>query len=184
MTSGTNDTQPTTRTTPDWRRRFEFASHLSQIVATIAVIVSLVYVGLQLSQNTAQLRRAENNATLTQFQAIRLSIYQNRDVAELLAGGLYGDQPLDPADELRMEAFLSEFTWSTFHIWDRARSGFLEKEEFTRGGAPNLARLLCTPRGAAWWQQVKGQFAAGFGQEVDVAIANVPSASALPNCRR
>ena len=181
MASGTNGTPPPA--TRDWRRRFELASHLSQVIASIAVVISLVYVGLQLAQNTGQLRRAENNATLTQFQAIRLSIVENRDVAELLARSLYTGNALDLADELRLEAFLSEFTWSTFHIWDRARSGFLDKEEFTRGGAPNLARMLCTPRGAAWWQVSKAQFASGFAGEVDAAIANMPAGSAPAGCR-
>jgi hypothetical protein len=156
------------------RRRLELASHISQIVAAIAVVVSLIYVGLQLQQNTAQLRRAENNATETQFQAIRLMITQNHDVAELLTAGLTGGQHLDPADELRLETFLSEFTWATFHIWDRAQQGFLDKDEFTRGGAPNLARMLCTARGGAWWTISKRQFVAGFAREVDKALADMP----------
>lgn len=83
-----DETNAPARPKPKRGRTLETASHLSQIIASIAVFISLIYVGLQLSQNTAQLRRAENNATLTQFQAIRLSIIQNRDVAELLATGL------------------------------------------------------------------------------------------------
>ncbi|HEY7799018.1 MAG TPA: hypothetical protein VIA80_09655 [Hyphomonadaceae bacterium] len=183
MASGTSETPPSAPLSRHWSRRVELASHLSQVIASIAVVVSLIYVGIQLAQNTGQLRRAENNATLTQFQAIRLSIIENRDVAELLSRGLYSENALDLADELRLESFLSEFTWSTFHIWDRARSGFLDREEFTRGGAPNLARMLCTPRGAAWWQVSKTQFAAGFAEEVDAAIAAMPSGPAVPGCR-
>ena len=158
-------------------RRLETASHISQIIASIAVVISVVYVAMQLTQSTAQLRRAENNATVMQFQAIRLSIVENRAVAELVFAGLYGAQPLDPPDALRLEAFLSEFTWSTFHIWDRAQAGLLDREEFTRGGAPTLARMLCTRNGNAWWLQNKAQFVAGFGQEVDAAIAKMPPAA-------
>lgn len=156
------------------KRRLEQASHISQIVAAVAVVISLVYVGLQLQQNTAQLRRAENNATETQFQAIRLMITQDRGVAELLSAGLAGQKPLDAADSLRLETFLSEFTWSTFHIWDRAQNGFLDKEEFARGGAPNLARMLCTANGGAWWARSKRQFVAGFARDVDLAIRAMP----------
>jgi hypothetical protein len=156
------------------RRRLEQASHVSQVIASIAVVISLVYVGLQLQQTTAQLKRGENNATLTQFQAIRLSIIENREVADLLTRALYGRLPLDPADQLRLESFLSEFTWSTFHIWDRARTGLLDKEEFTRGGAPNLARMLCTQHGGAWWMRDKAQYAEGFVQDVDKAIGSLP----------
>jgi hypothetical protein len=158
----------------NWGRRWELASYVSQVIASVAVVVTLIYVGVQLQQNTAQLRRAENNATLTQFQAIRLSIVENRDVADLVARAIAGGQQLDPADALRLESLLSEFTWSSFHIWDRARSGLLDEDEFTRGAAPNLARLLCTEQGGAWWRGSRSQFVSGFVADVTKAIADMP----------
>jgi hypothetical protein len=102
MASATNERPSSDPATRHWSDRIELASHLSQVIASITVVVPLVNVGLQLAQNTGRLRRAENKATLTQFQAIRLSIIENRDVAELLARSLYSENALDHADELRL----------------------------------------------------------------------------------
>lgn len=157
-----------------WREQMALAADGAQIVAAIAVIVSLIFVGAQLQQTNSQLRRAENNATLEQFSNIRMMMIENRDVAELLARGWRLDEPLDAADTLRMEVYMSEFTWSSFHVWDRVQQGLLDSDEFTRGTAPNLARQLCTERGSLWWNATKRQFAAGFARDVDGIVAALP----------
>ena len=40
--------------------------YLAQIVGSVAVIVSLVFVGLQIKENTAALQRNEHNSTMAQ----------------------------------------------------------------------------------------------------------------------
>jgi hypothetical protein len=157
-----------------WRDQMALAADGAQIVAAIAVIVSLIFVGAQLQQTNAQLRRTENNATLEQFSNIRMMMIENRDVAELLARGWRLDEPLDAADMLRMEVYMSEFTWSSFHVWDRAQQGLLDSDEFTRGTAPNLARQLCTERGLLWWNRAKREFTSGFARDVDGILAALP----------
>src|SRR6184192_453080 len=43
---------------------FEQLSYLAQIVASIGVIVSLIFVGLQIKHNTGALQRNEHNSTI------------------------------------------------------------------------------------------------------------------------
>ena len=52
---------------------------ISQLVAAVGVILSLVFVGLQIQQNTRALQRAEHNSTMEQWTVIRQAIAQNRD---------------------------------------------------------------------------------------------------------
>ncbi len=68
---------------------FEQISYLAQIVASLGVIVSLIFVGLQIRQNTAALQRNEHNSTMEQWTVIRMAIAKNRDIAELMTGGLH-----------------------------------------------------------------------------------------------
>src|SRR5215831_470179 len=100
---------------------FEQISYLAQIVASIGVIVSLIFVGLQIKQNTRALQRTEHNSTMEQWTVIRQAIAQNRDIAELLTAGLQGERALDAADQLRLEQMLAEHAWAAFHIWDRTQ---------------------------------------------------------------
>jgi len=78
----------------------EQLSSLAQIVASIGVIVSLVFVGLQVRQNTGALQRNEHNSTMAQWTVIRMVIARNRDIAELMTAGLHGESTLDAADQL------------------------------------------------------------------------------------
>src|SRR4029078_6514397 len=100
---------------------FEQISYLAQIVASVGVVVSLVFVGLQIRQNTSALQRNEHNSTMEQWTGIRMALAKHRDIAELMASGLKGDSPLDAADQMRLEMMLNEYAWASFHIWDRTQ---------------------------------------------------------------
>src|SRR5215475_14573411 len=49
---------------------FQQIAYLGHIVASIGVVVSLIFVGLQIRQNTRALERAEHNSTMGQLTVI------------------------------------------------------------------------------------------------------------------
>lgn len=141
---------------------------ISQLVAAIGVVLSLIFVGLQIRQNTAVLQRNEHNSTMTQWTVIRMAIAQNRDIAELMTSGLHGEAALDAADQLRLEHFLNENLWAAFHIWDRTQRGVFPRGTFELTCGPHLCGLLETKRGGAWWHNAKNAgFIPAFAVEVD-----------------
>ena len=151
---------------------FEQIPYLAQIVASIGVIVSLIFVGLQIRQNTAALQRNEHNSTMEQWTVIRMAIAKHRDVAELMTSGLQGESPLDAADQLRLEQMLQENAWAAFHIWDRTQRGIFPKGTFEATGGALLDTLLRTPAGESWWRQAKViGFPPGFVSDVDAVLA-------------
>src|SRR5439155_5100227 len=127
----------------------------SQLIAAVGVILSLVFVGLQVRQNTAALQRNEYNSTMAQWTVIRQAIAGNRDIAELMTAGLSGERALDAADQLRLEQMLSENAWAAFHIWDRTQRGVFPKGAFEATAGALLCGLLRTMRGEAWWHSAK-----------------------------
>src|SRR5436189_3311138 len=127
----------------------EQLSYLAQIAGSIGVILSLVFVGLQIRQNTAALRRNEHNSTMAQWIVVRMAIAGNRDVAELMTAGLRGESAMDAADQLRLEQFLAEHAWAALHIGDRAQRGASHKGTFELTYRPLLSGCLHTTRGGA-----------------------------------
>src|SRR5437660_11667775 len=109
---------------------FEKISYLAQIVASVGVIASLIFVALQIRQNTGALQRSEHNSTMEQWTVIRMAIAKHRDIAELMTSGLRGERALDAADQLRLEQMLQEHAWASFHIWDRTQRGVFPKGTF------------------------------------------------------
>jgi hypothetical protein len=151
---------------------FEQISYLAQIVASIGVIVSLIFVGLQIRQNTGALERNEHNSTMEQWTVIRMAIAKHRDIAELMTAGLHGESALDAADQLRLEQMLQENLWASFHIWERTQRGIFPKGTFELAVGPHLSGLLKTVRGEAWWRDAKHTgFIPGFVADVDALLA-------------
>ena len=150
----------------------EQISYLAQIVASVGVVVSLVFVGLQIRQNTGALQRNEHNSTMEQWTVLRQAIVQNRDVAELMIRGLSGERALDAADQLRLEQMLQEYAWASFHVWERTQRGIFPKGTFEATCGAFLGTLLRTPGGESWWVKAKHVgLPPGFVSDVDAMLA-------------
>ena len=151
---------------------FEQVSYLAQIVASLGVVLSLIFVGLQIKQNTGARQREEHNSTMAQWTVIRMAIAKNRDIAELMTAGLQGERPLDAADQLRLEQMLQENAWASFHIWERTQRGIFPKGTFELSCGAHLCGLLTTARGETWWRNSKQTgFPPGFVLDVDALLA-------------
>jgi hypothetical protein len=146
-------------------------SDLAQIIGAVGLILSLVFVGLQIKHNTAALVRNEHNSTMAQWTVIRQAIATNRDIAELMSNGLHGERALDVADQLRLEQMLQEYAWASFHIWDRTQRGVFPKGTFEATAGVALCDLLRTPRGGTWWAVAKNKgFIPAFVANVDALL--------------
>jgi hypothetical protein len=163
---------------------FEQLSYLAQIIASVAVIASLIFVALQIKQNTSALQRNEHNSTMAQWTVIRMAIAGNRDIAELMTNGLQGERALDAPDQLRLEQMLQEHAWASFHIWDRTQRGVFPKGTFEATAGPLLSEVLTTPRGETWWSNAKHiGFIPEFVHDVDAVLAGTTARQSVNDSR-
>jgi len=143
---------------------------LAEVIGAFGVIAGLAFVGIQLHQNTLQLRRAEANTAMSQGSAFRQLLFHDREMADLLMRGLAG-APLDAVDELRLNAVFSEITYMSRQVWERTRHGVTsESDEFERGVVPQVAPLLTTLRGLTWWRRTRKIFPADFVETMENLI--------------
>lgn len=146
-------------------------TNLAEILASVVVIVSLIFVGYQIRQNTNQLQRDEHNSTMAQWSTIRMALVENRDVAEIWRSGLYGEGELDATDQFRLETLLAEQIWAAYHVWERTKRGILKEGTFQEAVAPLTPAWLSTPRGAPWWSTAKRNYPPSFVADVDAALS-------------
>ena len=160
------------------RMWLEQLSYLAQIAGSIGVIVSLLFVGSQIGQNTRALERNEHNSTMAQWSVIRQAIATHRDIAELMTTGLSGERSRDAADQTRLEHMLQEYAWASFHIWDRTQRGVFPKGTFEATAGALVGDLFRTAGGAAWWRRAKHiGFIPGFVPDLDAVLAKGDEAS-------
>lgn len=144
-------------------------SDLAQVVGSIAVVVSLFYVGFQLHQNTRQLIRNESNTAMLQGSAIRHLMLANPELVELAINAFGSDTELQPADELRARVFLMETTYMAHQVWDRVKGGYAPEDEFKRI-TPTLAPALCSARGLRWWRDARAAYRGDFVRALETAL--------------
>jgi hypothetical protein len=141
---------------------------VSQIIAAAAIVVSLLFVGREIRENTLAIQRGEHNSTMEQWSVIRMALAKNKDLAELMACGLDGSRALDRTEQLRLEQLLAETAWAAFHIWDRTQRGIFPEGTFEFTGGALLCAMLATKRGGEWWVNAKRfTYLPDFVAEVD-----------------
>jgi hypothetical protein len=152
---------------------------LAEVIGAVGVIAGLIFVGIQLRQNTKQMQRGESNAAMVQGSAIRHLMMSNRETAALFVSGLSG-APLDPVDELRLNAFFSEVAYIAMHVWDRVRNGFVPRDELTRV-LPSFSMPMMSVRGKAWWARMRSTLRSEFVAELEELLPELkPKAPVKP----
>ena len=141
--------------------------NFGEFFGAIAVVVTLIFLTLQVRQNTRQMRRAEMNAASTQFSLPRMAIVSDRSLAELLHKAIRTPDEIDQVDQLQVDMWLGEQMNAMFHAWDRSHTGSFEKEFWETTTKPGLAQILAVAAGSKWWDQNRLGFILEFRGEVD-----------------
>jgi hypothetical protein len=152
----------------------EDLGNIGEFVAAIGVIISLVYLAVQIRQNTAQLVQngEEFRVSFRQQQhartvEINTAIFTNRDVGELIERGLSDLDSLDRADRHRWVAFMNAM-FRTFEARHLFASQGLEEMRALR--LPYFLKAASTQR---FWRSMRDSYEKSFREYVDSMIAEV-----------
>ncbi len=134
--------------------------NLGEFVGAIAVVATLVYLALQIRQNTRALGHAEQRAILEDGNRWRANLIQDPEIAELYRKGLLDPNALDPIERLRFRMLLD----ALFVTWLYGfRAGQLTGYAFD----PHIRGTLARPGGRKYWVDQKSHYAVEFVQYVD-----------------
>ena len=123
---------------------------LAEIFSSIAVIATLIFVGLQIRQTNTLLQRGEESGTMAEWSRLRMAIIENHDVARIWQARLDDAAELDSAELVRLHTLMEEYLWAAYHIWDRTRRGLFLHGRFEET-MPVLRLYLNNPHGIKWW---------------------------------
>ena len=108
----------------------EQASFLAQIISAVAVIASLVFVGIQLNRATAAIRASSSQAHSSLYTDLVQSIIDNADFAQTWSIGLTDPKALTEAEWVRFVAYAS----ALFRLYESSRvqwlNGRLDEEHW------------------------------------------------------
>jgi hypothetical protein len=144
---------------------------IGEFVASIAVLITLIFLVVETRANTKILVRSNARATYEQ-EGEALRAIMDGEIAELyLRGHNEGLDSLTPVERYRFDL--------TFVVWLHAvESAYADNKE---GYYPSdklvpfenaLAGFLTSPGGSVWWNERKAWFGPDFRVEVERILAN------------
>jgi hypothetical protein len=163
---------------------------LIQIIGVLGVIGSLIFVGIQVRQNSVAVRAASNSTVAEAFRELNLVMASNKDLARVLATSQQDPTALDLTDKVVVFAL-----WrAVFHCWSNAHrqhlNGTLDpalwqsvaQEISVIGKSPVLARSINVSinwtAGVAW-RDGHGKASASSSVRIFRPISTTCSASTV-----
>ena len=145
----------------------ENLGNLGEFIGAVAVVASLLYLSIQIRQNTRSVRSATAQSASDTIVGKNSLIAGDRNVAELFSTGVQGAKKLDPIDEMRFSLLVS----STFINFEtmllQNRLGLIETEFWQSRERFFLNTILTLPGILSWWRHNQEQFGEELGRYVD-----------------
>jgi len=145
-------------------------SRVTDIVGTGAVVVSLLYVGLQVRQNTAAIQTSTSQEVYQQNQEQGLLVMESAEFAEILLEASRDLATLSPIDSIRYHHYLNVSLNTYEAVYTNALQGTMESD-MAAGWLDGLGGLRCKAGMAAYWDRQREAYHRAFRTAVDSAWA-------------
>jgi len=133
------------------------------------VVVSLVYVGLQVRQNTAAIQTSTSQEVYQLNQEQGLLIMESADFAEIILRAELG-QELSPVDSIRYAHYLNLVLNTHEAVYTNALQGTMEPE-LAAAWLDGIAGLTCKPGMEGYWAWGRSGYHGAFRAAMDSAFA-------------
>ena len=155
-------------------RRWHLAEQIrwgrvTDVVGTGAVVVSLIYVGLQVRQNTAAIQTSTSQELYQQDQERQLLVMESAELAEIILRASQSAE-LTPVDSVRYDRYLDVSLNLYEGVYTNALQGTLEPE-MANAWLAWLPDLVCTARLPEFWADAKDSYHSAFRSAIDSVYA-------------
>ena len=139
---------------------------LGELIGGIAIVVSLIYVGLQIKQNTNALKLSTAHDAMADMADLNLLPAQHTEFAGIFFRGVQDINALKGPERLTLYGFFHKFfrTYENAHY--QFTRGALESEPF-KGITKQYIFLTSTPGAQVYWQERKSWYNEEFQAYVD-----------------
>ena len=152
----------------------EQASYLAEIIGVIAVVISLIYLGLQVKQNTRSMRIQTVHDLSNQFKEAQASIAYDKDMADIYHRGVFNYDQLDPLEQLRFSMLVTSVTRVLDELLFQRAEGAID-ESMWQGFITIVEDVFRYPGYHSVYKIRRKQHSREFQQHVDKLIENYSS---------
>ena len=128
---------------------------IGELVGALAVVLTLVYLSIQLRQNTHAVRQSTEREIGEEARTWMYKLIENPEIAELYRSGVRGEKLLR-TDVLRFRLLMGNL----FGHWNYA----YHMKAFATVDNSNIAGVLSQPGGAEFWRKTLAENTFGYDQ--------------------
>ena len=154
--------------------QLESLANLGEIIGAIAVVVSLIYLAVQVRQNTHAQRTENFSRALDRVAAMQANLSQDSESAVSFAKGVEDPRALTPRERI-------QFTWSMYELFGAFEFMFLAsntdaipKQVWQRWSSA-VAWWLTFPGVQTWWSARPIPFTTSFTAYVEALLKDNPT---------
>ena len=142
---------------------------LGEFISAIAVLITLIFLTLEMRRNSRLLIRA--NARQTASDSTKsLSEFLDKEVAELVRQGtIHGMSALDPSERYRFDLAFCVWLYPLEQAFADFRLGVYPADHLV-GHENAICGFLGSPGGVEWWEERKVWFGPEFRTEVEALL--------------
>ena len=144
----------------------EDLGNVGEFVGAIAVVVSLLYLAIQIRQNTRSLRSSAHQSITVHIAELNRTIVENREIASILERGFRDLALLSDEEQRRFNAYNSARFRHYDNLYYQYRTGMLEESQWN-GLSNLLAFHLLQPGLKSWWRDVIPFYSVEFVEYVN-----------------
>jgi hypothetical protein len=156
---------------------WEMLAAIGQLAAVCVGIPSLIYLAVQIREQTKERRQSAVNALTVQWGDLTKSLHDNVEFAAIYLRGVRSFNDLDAVSKLRFSAFLNRFFKNFQAMYFSHRDGILGDPlwgEIER----TMSDVIAYPGTREWWSTRRHWHTEEFARVVDAIIARGEKPSA------
>lgn len=129
-------------------------SAVAEVVGVIAVVVSLVYLAVQVKQNTSQLKQDNLRTTVRGTLATNWHYHRDPEAFRIMKRGVQGFDDMSPQEQAHFHSILVDLSFYLGIARYQHLAGLIDKSALDVNLYFFLA-ILSTPGGRQWWEMAR-----------------------------
>lgn len=150
---------------------------IGEIIGATAVVITLVYLAVQVRQNTKSVRTSTLLANSDLWASLFCSLAE-KDTAAAYATGMLGRADIKPIHYTQFFLMCRAMFVAFENQYYQYRHGTLDESTYLGYERSITTQLISMPGFRIWWTQSCDVFSPEFVEHVEAMIANVPEADA------
>jgi hypothetical protein len=146
----------------------ESIANYADVVGGVAVLISLIYVGIQIRKNTKSSLSQTNMMAHESMANISLEMAKSAEVSSMARKGLLSFKDLSDNEKFQFVTLLTSLYRRFENVYYQNNKGLLE-DELWQGYRHSMCSFFNTDGGKEFWKVRKKSFSTSFGEFLEAS---------------